>query len=89
MLKHITFYLGKQNRKVYIIVSLSQTFKIIRIFRYNKLLNYEQAFRSQTLCPQKCNRLLPKDTQHSYQQKSLIDHLEFLPSLENGLIYIK
>lgn len=30
MLKHITLYLGKQNRKVYIIVCLNQTFQIIK-----------------------------------------------------------
>lgn len=31
MLKHITFYLGKQNRKLYIIDFLNQTFKIIKM----------------------------------------------------------
>lgn len=30
MLRHITLYPGKQNRKVYIIVCLNQTFQIIK-----------------------------------------------------------
>lgn len=31
MLRHITLHLEKQNRKLYIIVSLNQNFKTIRI----------------------------------------------------------
>lgn len=49
MLKHITLYLGKQNRKL--IVSLNWTFKIIRSYTisYHKILNYEKALRNPTL----------------------------------------